>query len=189
MIPDNSVPRWYAAYTRSHHEKTTAEHLTQRSIEHFVPTYDSVRMWKDRKKRLELPLFPGYVFVRMLLDEKRSVLVVPGVVRLVGFDNHPLAVPDDEIETLRSVVAHKLKIEPHPFLVAGRRVRILRGALEGMQGILVRRKGRLRMLLSIELIRRTAMIEVDAQDVEPIPEARSRFSSSRSIAEFAGTSR
>lgn len=185
MIPDNSIPRWYAAYTRSHHEKTTAEHLTLRSIEHFVPTYESVRFWKDRKKRLELPIFPGYVFVRTPLDDKRNVLVVPGVVRLVGFDNHPLAVPDVEIETLRSVVKHKMKIEPHPFLAVGRRVRILRGALEGMQGILVRRKGRLRLLLSIELIRRTAMIEVDAQDVEPIQGVRSRFSSSRPIAEFA----
>jgi transcription antitermination factor NusG len=167
MLTENFTPHWYAAYTRSHHEKTAAEHFGQRSIEHFVPTYESVRVWKDRKKRLDLPLFPGYVFVRVALEQKRSVLVVPGVVRLVGFDQTPMPVPDEEIETLRSVLKNRLSAEPHPYLKTGRRVRVVRGALEGMQGILVRKKGRFRLLLSIDLIQRSAMIEVDAHDVTP----------------------
>jgi transcription antitermination factor NusG len=167
MLTENFTPHWYAACTRSNHEKTAVENLGQRSIESFVPTYESVRVWKDRKKRLDLPLFPGYVFVRVALEEKRSVLVVPGVVRLVGFDQRPLAVPDEEIATLRSMVKHRLNAEPHPYLTTGRKVRVTRGALEGMQGILVRKKGRLRLLLSIDLIRQSAMIEVDTHDVEP----------------------
>lgn len=169
-----STPRWFAAYTRANHERTAADHLAQRAIAHFVPTYESVRVWKDRKKRLDLPLFPGYVFVRVPLEEKLRVLVVPGIVRLVGFDGRPLPVPDDEIATLRTVVEHKLKAEPHPYLVVGRKVRIVRGALEGMEGILIRKKGRLRVLVSVNLIRQSAMIEVNAHDVEPILESRVR---------------
>jgi transcription antitermination factor NusG len=169
---ETSTPHWFAAYTRSNHERTAADQLAIRSIANFVPTYESVRVWKDRKKRLELPLFPGYVFVRVPLEEKLRVLMIPGVVRLVGFDGRPLAVPDEEIETLRTVVQHKLKAEPHPYLVAGRKVRILRGALEGMEGILIRKKGRLRVLVSINLIRQSATIEVDAHDVEPLYETR-----------------
>jgi transcription antitermination factor NusG len=168
MSTENSIPRWFAAYTRSNHERTAAEQLAQRSIEHFVPTYETVRVWKDRKKRLKLPLFPGYVFVRVALEEKLRILVVPGVVRFVGFDGRPLAVPDEEIETLRTVLQHKLKAEPHPYLVAGRKVRIVRGALVGMEGILIRKKARFRVLVSINLIRRSAMIEVDMHDVDPI---------------------
>lgn len=174
MSCELSTPRWFAAYTRSNHERTAADQLAQRSIAHFVPTYESVRVWKDRKKRLQLPLFPGYVFVRVPPEDKLRVLVVPGIVRLVGFDGRPLAVPDEEIETLRTVVEHKLKAEPHPYLVVGRKVRIVRGALEGMEGILIRKKGRLRVLVSINLIRQSAMIEVDAHEVEPIIESRAQ---------------
>jgi transcription antitermination factor NusG len=172
MSNEFSTPRWFAACTRSNHERTAAVQLTQRSIAHFVPTYESVRVWRDRKKRLNLPLFPGYVFVRVALEEKLRVLVVPGVVRFVGFDGRPLAIPDEEIEALRTVVEHKLKAEPHPYLIAGRKVRIIHGALEGMEGILVRKKGRLRVLVSINLIRQSATIEVDAHDVEPLFETR-----------------
>jgi transcription antitermination factor NusG len=181
MSTEISTPRWYAAYTRSNHERTAAEQLAQRLIAHFVPTYESVRVWKDRKKRLDLPLFPGYVFVRVAIEEKLRVLVVPGVVRLVGFDGRPFPVPDEEIETLRTVVQHNLKAEPHPYLIAGRRVRIIRGALEGMEGILIRKKGRLRVLVSINLIRQSAMIEVDAHDVEPLFETRAHRASSPAL--------
>jgi|HubBroStandDraft_1064217.scaffolds.fasta_scaffold340679_2 transcription antitermination factor NusG len=184
-----SMPRWFAAYTRSNHERSAADQLAQRSIAHFVPTYESVRVWKDRKKRLERPLFPGYVFVRVPLEEKLRVLVVPGIVRLVGFDGHPLPVPDEEIETLRTVVQHKLKAEPHPYLVAGRKVRIVRGALEGMEGILIRKKGRLRVLVSINLIRQSAMIEVDAHDVEPIFEGRVRSAPADAVLRFVSAVR
>jgi transcription antitermination factor NusG len=163
-----AMPHWYAAYTRSHHEKCAAEQLQQRAIEHFLPLYETVRNWKDRRKRMELPLFPGYIFVRVPLQERLRVLVIPGVVRLVGFDNRPVALPDEEIETLRTVLACRLHTEPHPHLAVGRRVRITRGPLEGMEGVLTRKKGRFRLVLSIDLIRQSAMIEVDSADVGPI---------------------
>jgi transcription antitermination factor NusG len=168
MLNENSIPRWYAAYTRSNHERSAAEQLKQRSIEHFVPTYESFRTWKDRRKRLEMPLFPGYVFVRVAIEQRLSVLVVPGVVRLVGFDNHPVPIADEEIESLRTIVNHRLRPEPHPFLSVGRRVRIKSGALEGVKGILVRKKGRIRLIISVDLIYQSAMVEVDSGDVEAI---------------------
>ena len=163
-----AMPRWYAAYTRSHHEKCVAEQLQTRTVEHFLPLYETMRKWKDRRKRMKLPLFPGYIFVRIALQERLRVLVVPGVVRLVGFDNQPAALPDNEIEALRSVMGRGLRSEPHPYLTVGRKVRIARGALQGMEGVLVRKKGRVRLVLSIDLIRQSAMIEVDSADVGPI---------------------
>jgi len=163
-----AMPRWYAAYTRSHHEKCVAEQLQTRTVEHFLPLYETMRKWKDRRKRLKLPLFPGYIFVRIALQERLRVLVVPGVVRLVGFDNQPAALPDNEIEALRSVMGRGLRSEPHPYLTVGRKVRIARGALQGMEGVLVRKKGRVRLVLSIDLIRQSAMIEVGSADVGPI---------------------
>lgn len=168
MQNENTTPRWYAAYTRSNHERTAAEQMKRRSIEHFVPTYETVRTWKDRRKRLEMPLFPGYVFVRVAIEERLSVLVVPGIVRLVGFENRPVPVADEEIESLRTIVDRRLRPEPHPFLPVGRKVRIKRGALEGVTGILVRKKGRVRLLISVDLIRQSAAVEVDSADVEAI---------------------
>jgi transcription antitermination factor NusG len=163
-----ATPQWYAAYTRSHHEKCVAEQLQTRTVEHFLPLYETVRCWKDRRKQMELPLFPGYIFVRIPLQERLRVLVVPGVVRLVGFDNRPAALPDVEIEALRRVLGRGLRSEPHAYLTMGRRVRIVRGALAGMEGALVRKKGRVRLVLSIDLIRQSAMIEVDSADVAAI---------------------
>jgi len=182
----NSV-RWFALYTRANHEKTSAAQLGQRAIEHFLPTFHSMRRWKDRKKQIELPLFPGYLFARFDPRAKLDVLNVPGVVRLVGFDSRPLALPDDEIENLRVAMRENLDVQPHAYLTAGRRVRVIRGPLAGMLGTLVRRKGRTRLLVNIELIQRSAAIEVAAEDVEPILEKPSRRPvalSSTSIAEL-----
>lgn len=162
--PD-ATPQWYAVCTRSNHEKCAAAQLDLRSIQHFLPLYETVRKWKDRRKRVQFPLFPGYIFVRIPLQERMRVLLAPGVVRLVGFDNRPVALPDEEIEALRSVLVRGLHSEPHPYLSVGRRMRITRGALEGLEGVLIRKKGRVRLVLSIDLIRQSAMIEVDSADV------------------------
>jgi transcription antitermination factor NusG len=124
-----------------------------------------MRTWKDRRKRLEMPLFPGYVFVRIPLRQRVSVLTAPGVIRLVGFNNRAAALPDEEVDKLRSIVKQGLNAEPHPYLVAGHKVRITRGALQGMQGVLIRKKGRLRLVLSIDLIQQSATIEIDSADV------------------------
>jgi len=165
---DSSIQRWFAVYTRSHHERTCANQMSRRSIDHFFPTYEAVRRWKDRPRRLSLPLFPGYVFVRISFDQRRSVLVIPGVVQIVGFGDRPAPIGDDEIENLRRILSQGATAEPHRYLAVGQNVRISRGLLAGLEGVLVRKKGRLRLLISIELIRQCATIEVDAADVEPV---------------------
>ncbi len=161
-------PRWYAAYTCAQHEKRVAEQLAERTVEHFLPLYASVRRWKDRRVRLELPLFPGYVFVRLALRDRLRVLQVPSVVRLVGFGGLPTALPDEQVEILREGLAGQLRAEPHPFLTVGRRVCVFRGPLAGAQGILIRKKGVFRVVLSLDLIMRSVAVELDTADVEPL---------------------
>ncbi len=159
--------RWFAAYTSARHEKTVAQQLTGREIEHFLPLYESLRQWKDRRIRLELPLFPGYVFVRIPIQESLRVLRIQGVVRLVGFGGNPTALADSEIESIRNGLAQHLQLEPHRYLKAGRRVRIRRGPLEGLEGILLRRKNSLRVVVSIDLLMRAVAVEVEAEDIGP----------------------
>jgi transcription antitermination factor NusG len=161
------VPHWYAAYTSANHEKRVTDQFVQRSVEHFLPLYESVRRWKDRRKTLQLPLFPGYVFVRLTLLDRIKVLQVPGVARLVAFNGQPAVLPDSEIEALRTA-ATLLRAEPHPYLTVGRRVRIKQGPLQGVEGILIRKKNVLRVVLSLDLIVRSASVEVEAGDVERV---------------------
>jgi transcription antitermination factor NusG len=159
---------WCAAYTWANHEKRVTEQLTQRSVEHFLPLYESVRNWKDRKVKLQLPLFPGYVFVRLALCDRLRVLQVSSVVRLVGFNGHPAVLPDKEMDALRTSIVANLRAEPHPYLTAGQRVRVKSGPLAGVEGILIRKKNALRIVLSLDFILRSAAVEVDAIDLERI---------------------
>ncbi len=161
-------PRWYAAYTSANHEKRVAEQLEVRSVEHFVPLYESMRRWKDRKVRLQLPLFPGYVFVRLALRDRLRVLEVPGVARLVGFNGLPCALPDSEIEALKAGLASGVRAEPHPYLTVGRRVRVKTGPLAGVEGVLKRKKNSARLVISLDLIMRSVAVDVEAADVEPL---------------------
>ena len=165
---DYLEPRWYAAYTCANHEKRVGEQLHGRAVEHFLPLYETLHRWKDRRVRLQLPLFPGYLFVRLALRDRSRVLQIPSVVRLVGFNGQPAALPDEEIEALRNGLARQLRAEPHPYLTVGRRVRILRGPLEGSEGILIRKKGLLRVVLSVDLIMRSVALEIDSADIKPV---------------------
>ena len=160
--------RWYAAYTCANHEKRVREQLEQRSVESFLPLYETVRRWKDRRMRLQLPLFPGYIFIRMALGDRLLVLKVPSVVRLVGFNGQLAALSNAEIDGLKKGLDYGVRAEPHPFLTTGRRVRIKAGPLEGREGILIRRKGSLRVVLSVELIQRSIVVDVDVADVQPL---------------------
>ena len=172
-VPASSPePHWYAAYTCANHEKRVAAELGVRDVEHFLPLYSSVRRWKDRRVQLELPLFPGYVFVRLALRDRLRVLQIPSLVRLVGFNGLPTALPDEEMETLRSGLSERSLATPHPFLTRGRCVRIVRGPLEGLEGILLRRKGGYRFVLSVDLIQRSIVMDVDGSDLKPISEAK-----------------
>jgi transcription antitermination factor NusG len=164
---DFSESRWFAAYTSPRHEKKVSQQMARRGIQNFLPLYKSIRRWKDRRKELELPIFPGYLFVRMALRERVSVLQVPGVVQLVSFQGRPAPLPDSEIEMLQRQVAQDGRLQPHPFLTVGRRVRVTNGPMTGMEGILARKKDTLRVVLSIELIQRAVAVEVDLTDIEP----------------------
>jgi transcription antitermination factor NusG len=159
---------WYAAYTCSHHEKRVAEQLAERDVTHFLPLYSSVRRWKDRRVRLTLPLFPGYVFVRLGLQDRLRVLEIPSLVRLVGFGGSPSALPEEEVELLRSSLADEAHAEPHPFLIVGRRVRIVRGPFASFEGILQRKRNNFRLIVSVELIQRSFAVNVDAADIQPV---------------------
>lgn len=161
--------QWYALYTCSRHEKQVARNLEGQHVEHFLPLYDTVRRWKDRRMRVQLPLFPGYIFVRILLRDRLQVLKVPGAVSLVGANGHATPLPEEDVEMVRRGLAGGVGLEPHPYLKIGRRVRIRQGALAGAEGILVRKKGAMRVVISLELIRQAMSVEVDAPDVEPVP--------------------
>ncbi len=164
----NLQPHWYAAYTRANHERRVADQLASRGVERFLPQYESVRKWKDRRVRLQLPLFPGYVFVRLAPRDRLRVLQIPSVIRLVSFNGSPTPLPDEEIYILRAGLAQTVGAQPHPFLTVGRRVRIARGPFAGLEGILKRKKGNLRVIVSVELIQRSVAVDVDSPDVVPL---------------------
>lgn len=159
---------WYALYTCPRHEKRVVQQIEERRISCFLPLYRSVRRWKDRRKVLELALFPGYVFVRVALRDRLRVLGLPGAVRLVTFNGQPAVLPDEEIETLRLRLSVNNPIEPHPYLRVGRRVRVRCGPMQGLEGIIVRKKDCCRVVFSLDLIMRSVAVEVDDADVEPL---------------------
>lgn len=161
-------PRWYAVYTCANHELRVSDQLGSRGVEHFLPQYESVRRWKDRKVRLHLPLFPGYVFVYLALQNRLCVLQVPGLVRLVGFDGHPAPVPGEEVARVREFLNRGFRVEPHRYLQVGRRVRVKTGPLAGIEGMFVRERNRCRIVLSMDLIMKSIAVEVDTADIEPV---------------------
>src|SRR5215472_12273701 len=165
MMPE---ARWYAAYTCAHHEKRVAEQLAARVVEYFLPLYRSGRRWQDRSVHVELPLFPGYVFVRISLGQRMSVLQIPSVVHLVSAKGQPVPIADQDMERLRAGLSASLCARPHPFLTVGRLVRIIRGPLQGLEGILVRGKGLTRVVVSLEMIQRSISVDLETDAVEPI---------------------
>lgn len=165
----NEYP-WYAVTVCPRHEKKVVWNLDHRGVRCFVPTYRSVRKWKDRRKELDLVLFPGYVFVQLDLqerDKRLAMLTTPGVLRFVTFHGEPVPVDQDEIKFINSTLTSGIAVSPHPYLQKGRRVRVVRGALAGIEGILVRRKERFRLVLSVNLIMQSVALEVDESEVTP----------------------
>lgn len=158
---------WYAVTVYPRHEKQVVRQLEGRGVRCFIPMYRSLRRWKDRCKELDLVLFPGYAFVELELCSRLAVLTVSGVVRFVTFQGQPAAVCDREIQALRSSLDSGVSVLPHPYLQKGRRVRLVRGPLAGIEGILVRRKDRFRLVLSVDLIMKSVALEVDESEVEP----------------------
>jgi len=167
-------PAWYALYTNPRHEKSVASQLAERSLEFFLPLYSSMRRWNDRSRLLDLPLFPGYLFVHIALAQKLRVLSISGAVRLVGVGNSPQALLDDEIQQIRKLVLDNARMEPYPYLRVGSRVRVSRGPLEGNEGYIVRYKNHYRVVISLHLIQRSVAVELDPLDLASVPEAGSR---------------
>jgi transcription termination/antitermination protein NusG len=167
--PDASkLAHWYAAYTTARHEKVVAQQLIERRVETFLPLYRNLRRWKDRRKLVELPLFPSYVFVRISPREKLRVLQVSGVVHLVSFNGQLAELPETEINALRNGLEHDVYAEPYPYLRVGRGVRVVRGPMTGTEGILVRKKDKYRVVVSIDVLMRSVAVEIDGGDLQAV---------------------
>jgi transcription antitermination factor NusG len=161
---------WYAIRTRSNFERQVAAELSTKGLEVFWPSFREVRQWKDRRKLIEQALFPGYLFARTVdTNEARlTILKVPGAVQILGQGASIEPVPNEQVESIRTVLRANVTCFAHPFLREGSLVRIRRGALKGLEGFLVRFKSQFRLVLSVELLCQSVAMELDAQDVEPI---------------------
>jgi len=159
---------WWALYTRHQHEKTVAEMLSAKGFEVFLPQYESIRRWKDRSKKLTLPLFPCYLFVRGGLNRRLQVVTTPGVHMILFHGENVAMIPGVEIDAIRKAVEGPFRVEPHPFLKCGERVRVTRGSLQGVEGVLVRKKNLYRLVLSVDMMAQSVAVEIDATDVEPV---------------------
>ena len=161
-------PLWYVVYTYPRHEKAVAEQLRLRSVEIFLPTYTQTSQWKDRRVRVEWPLFPGYVFTRIAAQERVKVVSVPSVIRILSNRGGPVPVNDDEIEAIRLCIRRGAELEPHQFIAIGDKVRVCEGRFEGLEGIVVRYNNRCKLVVSVGLIHESVALEIDAESLEPL---------------------
>jgi transcription antitermination factor NusG len=168
IASDVDQPAWWAVYTKHQHEKSVAEMLSGKGFEVFLPLHESMRRWKDRQKLLSLPLFPCYVFVRGLLSRRLQVVTTPGIHMVLSKGEQIEVIPENEIDAIRRAVLGSYRIEPHPFLKVGERVRVTRGSLEGVEGILVRKKNLYRLVLSVDMLAQSVCVEVAASDIEQV---------------------
>jgi transcription antitermination factor NusG len=165
---------WHALYTRHRHEKAISLALSYKGFEVFLPLYSATHRWKDRNKQLLLPLFPCYVFLRGGLERRLCIMTTPGIHMLIMSGGHPAAIPEEEICAVRQLVEKAQRVEPHPFLASGDRVRVKSGPLMGVEGILVRKKNLFRLVVSVEILGKSAATEVDASAVERVGTRNSR---------------
>ena len=159
---------WHALYTRHQHEKSVGDILRKKGFDVFLPLYQTRRPWKDRLKTLLLPLFPLYVFIRGGVERQLQIVTTPGVCSLVMVGECVASIPDEEIEAVQKIVQNPSRVEPHPFMKCGDRVRVRSGPLHGLEGVLIRKKNVFRVVLSLELLARSAAVEVDATTIEPV---------------------
>ena len=162
------TPHWYAVRTRSRHEKVVRDQLAARSLEPFLPLWTRWSRWKDRRKQIATPLFPGYCFARFQLAEKLLVLKTPGVVGIIGVNGTIEPVSAEEIEAIRTLVDGPLRYDPCPFLAEGMEVEVVRGPLMGVRGRLLRKDRGARLVIAVTLIRQAASVEIDAADVAAV---------------------
>ena len=169
ILPSGPNDRWHALYTRHQHERAVALSLSAKGHDIFLPIYGTVHRWRNRTKQLLLPLFPSYVFIRGGMDRQLQILTTPGLISIVGWmDGHPAIIPQEQIDAVRLIVQGSHRFEPHPFLSCGDRIRVRNGPLLGVEGILVRKKGMVRLVVSMEMLGRSAAVELDVSDIARI---------------------
>ena len=156
---------WYAVWTRSRHEQVVREQLANKQFDVFLPTITRWSRWKDRKKKVDWPLFPGYCFVRFNGAERLPVLKCTGVVNIVSFEGKPAAIPPIELDSIRVLVGSELQFDPCPLIHEGQMVEVIHGPLKGVIGRLIRKGSHARLVLSVDLIGQAVSVEVDAADV------------------------
>jgi transcription antitermination factor NusG len=160
-----SDPSWFAIWTRSRHEQVVREQLQQKAIEAFLPTVTKWSRWKDRKKKIDWPLFPGYCFARFDPSDRLPILKCTGVVSIISFEGEPAPIPEHEILGIRQLVESDLAFDPCPLIREGMMVEVMHGPLKGVIGRLVRKNEKARLVLSVDLIGQAVSVEVDAADV------------------------
>ncbi|OGW48544.1 MAG: hypothetical protein A2Z50_07260 [Nitrospirae bacterium RBG_19FT_COMBO_42_15] len=168
-LNDISELYWYAIYVRSRHEFHVFERLSGANIDSFLPTVERLSRWKDRKKMVNFPLFPGYLFVHINKSYNNilTVLKTNGVVRFLGLSpREPEPIPEEQIISLKKVVESKEFLDPHPYLKEGQRIRIKRGALAGVEGLLIEKTGQHNLVISVDILQRGVSLKVDASEVE-----------------------
>ncbi len=174
-LAPSSEAGWWAVYTRHQHEKVIAHMLEAKGLEVFLPLYETVHRWKDRRKSLTLPLFPGYLFIRERSEGRLLAITTPGIHMILMQGGRLAVISAAEIEGIQRALADPTRVEPYPFLKCGERVRVIRGPLLGVQGILVRKKNLCRLILSVELLSQSAAVEVQTSDVEPAASSRELY--------------
>lgn len=160
------TPNWYALLTRHQHEKSVAFALSNKNHEVYLPLYRAVRQWQDRAKQLWLPLFPCYVFICEGMDRQLQILTTPGILQIVGWGGRPAIVPHMQLVAVRQILDSRFHVEASPYLQCGDRVRVKTGPLKGLEGILTRKKGTARLVISLEMLGRSAAVEIDVLNVE-----------------------
>jgi transcription antitermination factor NusG len=165
-------PHWYACYTRARHEKQVEMQLRQRGLESYLPLVQQIRQWSDRKKAVQFPLFPSYVFGRFTLSEVHAVLTTPGVSTIVRANGYPTPIPERDLENVKTFVSalaeSGLDPDPRPFLAEGQWVRVLEGPFEGVEGVVVEQRGRKRVLVGLAAIGQGLEIDIDTRLLKPI---------------------
>jgi transcriptional antiterminator NusG len=158
---------WYAVWTRSRHEHVVRDQLERKSYDAFLPTIPRWSRWKDRKKKIDWPLFPGYCFAKFDPSETLAIVKCAGVVNIVSFEGKPAPIPEHEIESIRTLVSSDLQYDPCPLIKEGMMVEVTHGALKGVVGRLIRKGAHARLILTVDLIGQGVSVEVDAADVRP----------------------
>jgi len=163
-------PKWYALYTRSRFEKKMLSELAERNIEVFLPMREILSRWKDRNKKIWVPMFPGYIFVNHVnVPENRfRILNIPGAVRFVGQEGRAEPVPEEQIECVRRFLESSIAVDSYPYIHVGSQVEVIAGPFKGIRGILVEKRGKFRFVVQVDLIQQAISVEIDASDVQPL---------------------